>query len=610
MLAKYQTAVPPPPQNITDFFEVLEKLWDVRTEWENLGLALGVQRETIKKIKRKNRGDDNDCLKEMLDARLKKTSLTWSGLCEALKKSSVARNNVAESIKTFVRNKAATTCAKRKKTNEDNMPLPKKPKIEGRMRNSSLCSDGAEPDGSDESPEPEESRSNESAEPDGSDGSPEPEESRSNGSAEPEESLDSDYGKGKFLYDSTHSTISVCYILACIPAATNKHKKRRRGSSTDDEIMQLDIDLESIQEAFTKFKLATKLSLELKQKKRQTIINDLTVCLLGIPSKRAVKDRTELLEHYSDNLNNAKTIDAIFQVMEKFTSFLDYLFLKDIINKHGEPEDEINLKKYTEQLENFLHNWKVKRPLHVKESTKHQTKWKYKLDTDTLKWYKDIKKDIAKFVGAKVREVVLVEIKPGCVELIFALPTTAVERLLSLTLSQIAEVAEWTPTVLNVTVVDGRLKDSIIYEVSFSKLKVNCLAQFVEAYQNNNRRTHVYTIVCTVTNLFSIIILLQPISVRLRKTCRSETPPNVDLVSTYLEQKRCDINIREDDEVMNSMTSGRINVFLLNLFQLKRTPLMWALKNKYIEIAKLLLKYKAQVNIQDKVVLLLMAVYR
>ena len=37
---------------------------------------------------------------------------------------------------------------------------------------------------------------------------------------------------------------------------------------------------------------------------------------------------------------------------------------------------------------------------------------------------------------------------------------------------------------------------------------------------------------------------------------------------------------------------------------------MWALKNKYIDIAKLLLKYKAQVNIQDKVVLLLMAVYR
>ena len=36
---------------------------------------------------------------------------------------------------------------------------------------------------------------------------------------------------------------------------------------------------------------------------------------------------------------------------------------------------------------------------------------------------------------------------------------------------------------------------------------------------------------------------------------------------------------------------------------------MWALEHKHIEIAKLLLKYKPQVNIQDKVVLLLMAVY-
>ncbi len=36
---------------------------------------------------------------------------------------------------------------------------------------------------------------------------------------------------------------------------------------------------------------------------------------------------------------------------------------------------------------------------------------------------------------------------------------------------------------------------------------------------------------------------------------------------------------------------------------------MWALENKYIEIAKLLLQYKPQVRIQDKVVVLLMAGY-
>ncbi len=36
---------------------------------------------------------------------------------------------------------------------------------------------------------------------------------------------------------------------------------------------------------------------------------------------------------------------------------------------------------------------------------------------------------------------------------------------------------------------------------------------------------------------------------------------------------------------------------------------MWALENKHFEVAKLLLKFKPQVNIQDKVVLVLMAVY-
>ena len=36
---------------------------------------------------------------------------------------------------------------------------------------------------------------------------------------------------------------------------------------------------------------------------------------------------------------------------------------------------------------------------------------------------------------------------------------------------------------------------------------------------------------------------------------------------------------------------------------------MWALENKHIDIAKLLLKYKPQVRIQDTVILLLMAGY-
>ena len=233
--------------------------------------------------------------------------------------------------------------------------------------------------------------------------------------------------------------------------------------------MRLDIDLESIQSAFTNLQLDTKKSLEDKQKKQkkpQSIIEDLAFFLLGFLCKRAVYDREVLLNDHRDDLKKAKSIHDIFVVVQTFTSFLDYHILEEIIKNHGEPKNKKNLANYTKQLNIFLQNWKVE-PLHVKKSTKHQTKWKYKLKTYTLHWYKDLQEAIAKFLKIDPSQVVLLKIKPGCVELVFGLPTTAVERFPSLTLPQIAEVAEWTPTVLNVMVLDGPLKDKIIYEVSF-----------------------------------------------------------------------------------------------------------------------------------------------
>ncbi len=228
----------------------------------------------------------------------------------------------------------------------------------------------------------------------------------------------------------------------------------------DLESMQLDNDLESIQQAFTNLQLDTKESL----KRNQTKPQDIAVFLDGLPSKKAIKDREELLEHYSNYLNEAESIDGVFKVMRKFTSFVDYHILERIITNHGEPKDKKNLTEYTEQLKHFLETWKVTKPLKVNESAEHQTKLKFKLDGKSLGWYKDLQGAIAKFFKVKVCEVVLVKINPGSVELVFALPTTAIERLSSLTLS---EVADWTPTVLSVTVLDGPLKEQIIYEVSF-----------------------------------------------------------------------------------------------------------------------------------------------
>ena len=80
-------------------------LWSARKDWYNLGIALEVDPNTLEVIKITNQNNCNVCFNAMLKSCSETNhSITWSGVCEALKKPSVARNDVAESIEAFVQN--------------------------------------------------------------------------------------------------------------------------------------------------------------------------------------------------------------------------------------------------------------------------------------------------------------------------------------------------------------------------------------------------------------------------------------------------------------------------------------------------------------------------
>ncbi len=251
-----------------------------------------------------------------------------------------------------------------------------------------------------------------------------------------------------------------------------------KGSTAEDEKMDLDIESRRITDAFVKLQRETMKSLEkrIKPTKLKDYLKNYGREKAAVTYRK--KENEVLLDSYFDELEKIDLIPDIFDRIRNFMSFLDYHLLEKIIEEYGDDKDNENLMKYIKKLTVFLENWQVE-PLVVNESTEDQTKLKFKLDTYslTITYYCEIKRAIADLFERHTHEIVVTSIDSGCVELIFALPTTAVERLPSLTLSQIAEVAEWTPTVLNVTVVDGPLKDNFIYGVvSFSKLKVNCLA--------------------------------------------------------------------------------------------------------------------------------------
>ena len=225
--------------------------------------------------------------------------------------------------------------------------------------------------------------------------------------------------------------------------------KKRRYDSTAKMQTQQDIDLRSIDDAFIKLQEDTTKSLT----DQETKPGELVRYLKKFKHQKAAVNLEDgenkvkvSLPSYLKDFEKDDTIEDVFTRIDRFMSFLDYHILAKIIDKYGKEEDKENLKKYREKLKVFLENWQMD-PLVVNESMEDQIKLKFKLDTDSMHMYYEIEGAIADLLGMNVDDIVLVSIDSGCVELVFALPMTAVERLPSLTLSQIAEVAEWMPTI-------------------------------------------------------------------------------------------------------------------------------------------------------------------
>ena len=77
----------------------MNRIWDVRAQWYNLGLGLDIDSSSLEAIELGNQGKPDRCLREMLSEWLKKTSRpTWSALAAALNSPSVGYSHLADEI--------------------------------------------------------------------------------------------------------------------------------------------------------------------------------------------------------------------------------------------------------------------------------------------------------------------------------------------------------------------------------------------------------------------------------------------------------------------------------------------------------------------------------
>ena len=84
---------------MSDLGRVYTKLYNARAKWFDVGLALGMNFETLKSIEKEQLKNQSDCLREMLAHCIQSgCSLTWAKLCSCLRHPTVERIDLAEII--------------------------------------------------------------------------------------------------------------------------------------------------------------------------------------------------------------------------------------------------------------------------------------------------------------------------------------------------------------------------------------------------------------------------------------------------------------------------------------------------------------------------------
>ena len=188
---------------------------------------------------------------------------------------------------------------------------------------------------------------------------------------------------------------------------------------SSDEAKQLHYDIESMKMRFTRLQIATRESI----KRRNVPPKCLISLLSAYRTFSAVLEReNKLLADCQEDLKAADSVDEIFNIISPFLSFLHYDILEDIINNKdiGADSDRQNLAEYITSLKEFLNSLKVK-PCKVchDESALPRSRAKlcFKLDTDTLSVYRDVKIAVARILNIEVRALRLHSIEEGCLEL-------------------------------------------------------------------------------------------------------------------------------------------------------------------------------------------------
>ena len=235
----------------------------------------------------------------------------------------------------------------------------------------------------------------------------------------------------------------------------------------DDDTEQLHNDIRSIERKFSKLLTSTRKSI----KNRKVPSDELVAFLSPYKSSRAVRkgeDRT--LADRQDDLEREENVNKIFTIISPFLSFLDFGILEDMINDKevGADSDRENLADYIVSLKQFLNSWKVEPRKIIRDENEligSRVKLCFKLETESLSMYRNVKANIAQILEVPVSALQLCSIEEGCIELVFLITREAISKFLPLE-SLRSSLSDLRPRILKLTLIDGERTESVDMRVS------------------------------------------------------------------------------------------------------------------------------------------------
>ena len=253
----------------------------------------------------------------------------------------------------------------------------------------------------------------------------------------------------------------VCFLIGTDVSHGEVGIGKKRGRNVEDEVQQLNSDIRTMERKFARLQLSIRESL----KERNVPCMKLVDHLMAYRYLHSVlTDKSTLcLSNQQSDLEKAENIDNIFRILTPFWSFLDFELLEDIISDRtlGADGDRQRLDEYSTSLKEFLYSWKVDAYevcLHTSESLDSKVKLRFKLDTDSLAIYRDVKAAIARILDVQVCALQLYSIQEGCVELSFLCHDMALK--VPFCQQQLECLSAMRPTVLWV-----KLEESVLFEV-------------------------------------------------------------------------------------------------------------------------------------------------